>query len=239
HADQGGAAADPRQQVADRRRHRVRVPGAGGLGSHGRNGQVRPALQGRAPGLGHGIHGTHMVFVRVIRAMRGSILSGLVLLALTSSAAAQSAFTARPGDPAAADSRSATFGARGDGTTDDSGPLQAAVDAAARTPNGGLLFVPSGRYGLPRTIYVWRGVRVIGYAATRPVLLLAANTPGYQKGIGLMVMFSHAGRPGAPAPPGNTRVPFPPPGMVPPRDDLPDAGPSTFYSAMSNVDFEI
>jgi hypothetical protein len=27
--------------------------------------------------------------------------------------------------------------------------------------------------------------------------------------------------------------------MVPPRDDMPDAGPSTFYSAMSNVDFEI
>ena len=34
-------------------------------------------------------------------------------------------------------------------------------------------------------------------------------------------------------------MPFPPPGGVPPRDDIPDAGPSTFYPAMSNIDFEI
>ena len=126
-----------------------------------------------------------MFLVRVIRAIRGSILSGLFLgLALASSAAGQSAFSARPGDPAAVDLASATFGARGDGTTDDSGALQAAVDAAARTPNGGLVFVPSGRYRLTRTIYVWRGVRVIGYGATRPVFVLADNTPGFQKGVG-------------------------------------------------------
>src|SRR6185436_9772792 len=40
-------------------------------------------------------------------------------------------------------------------------------------------------------------------------------------------------------PPGNTRVPFPPIGQVPPREDIPDASPVTFYPAMSNVDVDV
>ena len=32
---------------------------------------------------------------------------------------------------------------------------------------------------------------------------------------------------------------FPPPGFVPPKDDIPDANQTTFYSSMMNVDFEI
>ncbi len=35
------------------------------------------------------------------------------------------------------------------------------------------------------------------------------------------------------------RVPFPPPGSVPPNDNIADADEDTFYSAMSNIDFEI
>jgi sugar lactone lactonase YvrE len=35
------------------------------------------------------------------------------------------------------------------------------------------------------------------------------------------------------------KVPFPPPGSVPPNAEAADANPGTFYSAMSNVDFEI
>ena len=34
-------------------------------------------------------------------------------------------------------------------------------------------------------------------------------------------------------------MPFPPPGSVPPNPDIADANPGTFYSAMSNIDFEI
>ena len=34
-------------------------------------------------------------------------------------------------------------------------------------------------------------------------------------------------------------MPFPPPGSVPPNDNVADANPNTFYSAMSNIDFEI
>ena len=50
-----------------------------------------------------------------------------------------------------------------------------------------------------------------------------------------MVLFTSA-RPGQRVPGG---VAFPPPGFVPPNDDIPDANQTTFYSSMMNVDFEI
>lgn len=163
----------------------------------------------------------------------------LVLTVLAAApAAAQSVITTRLDDPAAVYLAPQTFGAQGDGVADDSAALQAAIDKAA-APAGGIVFVASGRYRVTRTIYVWRGVRVIGWGVTRPVLVLGPNTPGFQKGIGLMVMFTHAARSGAGPPPGNTRVPFPPPGQIPSTNEIPDAGPSTFNSAMTNVDVEI
>ena len=100
------------------------------------------------------------------------------------------------------------------------------------------MFVPSGRYRLTRTIYVWPGVRVIGYGATRPVLVLGDNTPGFQTGVGDMVFFAGAA-PADMARFGVRRIPFPPPGTVPADDKIADANPGTFYSAMSNIDFEI
>jgi len=170
---------------------------------------------------------------------RRVLLTLILSVHLPAAAFAASVFTTRPDDPAAVYVTPQDFSVRGDGTADDSAGIQAAIDKATTTPNGGIVFLPSGRYRLTRTIHVWRGVRVIGWGATRPVFVLADNTPGYQKGIGLMVMFTSAGRPAAGPPPGNNRVPFPPPGMVPPNDNIPDAGPATFYPAMSNVDFEI
>src|SRR3954451_18904459 len=38
---------------------------------------------------------------------------------------------------------------------------------------------------------------------------------------------------------GRGRVPFPPPGTVPPNENVPDANQGTFYSAMMNIDVEI
>ncbi len=169
--------------------------------------------------------------------MTRSLLLSVLLVAAASPAVAESVFTTRPEDPGAVYLTAEQFGACGDGAADDTAAVQAAVDKAAATPSGGILFVPSGRYRLTRTLYVWRGVRLVGYGATRPAFVLADNTPGFQEGIGLMVMFTHA-TPAAPPQPG-TRVPFPPPGTVPPRDDVPDASPSTFYPGMSNIDFEI
>jgi hypothetical protein len=54
-------------------------------------------------------------------------------------------------------------------------------------------FLPSGQYRISRTIYVWPGVREIGYGPTRPVLVLGKNTPGFQEGMGYMVFFAGGG----------------------------------------------
>lgn len=152
-------------------------------------------------------------------------------------ASAASAFTTRLEDPKAVYLSAQEFGARADGKADDSGPIQAAIDKAGSSAREGIVFVPSGRYRLTRTIFVWPGVRVIGYGATRPVFCLADHTPGFQTGVADMVIF--AGLTPGETPRAGTRIAFPPPGSVPPNDSAADANPNTFYSAMSNIDFEI
>jgi len=112
------------------------------------------------------------------------ILAGLLSILAPGPAPAASVFTSRPDDPAAVTLAAPDFAVRGDGVADDSAAIQAAIDKAASKPGGGLLFVPSGRYRLTRTLYVWRAVRLIGVGETRPVFVLAENTPGYQHGIG-------------------------------------------------------
>lgn len=161
----------------------------------------------------------------------------MLLAGVTSFAWSASVFTTRLDDPHAIYLDAQEFGARGDGKADDSTALQAAIDKAGGHGREGIVFVPSGRYRLTRTVYVWPGVRVFGYGATRPVLVLAENTPGFQKGVGDMVIFTGVG-PGDATRMGR-RVPFPPPGSVPPNSAIADANSSTFYSAMSNIDFEI
>jgi sugar lactone lactonase YvrE len=165
-----------------------------------------------------------------------SLLIFFGLLARTS-ALAQSVYATRLDDPRAVYLDAVEFGAHGDGIADDSAALQAALNKAeSATAHEGILFVPSGRYRITRTIYVWPGVRVLGYGAQRPVFVLGASTPGFQKDIGVMVIFT-GWTPAEQATRG--RVPFSPPGTVPPNDTIADAHPSTFYSAMSNIDFEI
>lgn len=144
---------------------------------------------------------------------------------------AASVFPTRPDDPKAITIEGPA------GTADSSAMLQAAIDKAASAGREGIVFIGPGSYTLTRTIDLWPGVRLIGYGAKRPVFVLPANTPGFQKGMGVMVLFagltpSERARFGG-------RVPFPPPGSVPPNDDVADANPNTFYSAMSNIDFDI
>jgi hypothetical protein len=202
---------------------------------------------------------------------RRLLLSAVLVAAIgvASPVMAASAYTTRPDDPGAVYLTAEDFGVKNDGTADASAAIQAALDKAATTA-ANIVFVPSGRYRITRTLYLWRGVRIIGYGATRPVFFLPPNTPGYQEGIGLVVMFTGAAPPGAgrggpgigagrggPARAGGAgpagrggrggragggapfRVPFPPPGTVPPNPNIPDANPGTFYPAMSNIDFEI
>ena len=82
------------------------------------------------------------------------------------------------------------FAAHADGSADASGALQAAIDKAEGHHREGIVFVPEGRYRLDHTVYIWPGVRVIGFGAKRPVFLLAPSTPGFQSGMGVMVMFT-------------------------------------------------
>lgn len=170
---------------------------------------------------------------------------GLVLLCVAAltvvrspALAATSAFEVAPPEP-----RAVTVQGKGDGRADDTDAIQRALDKVAEAPGGGVVFLPSGRYRISRTILVWPSVRLLGTGRTRPTLLLGDNTPGFQTGIGSMVVFTGArrgdnargdiGRIELP------RVPFPPSTVVPFDPKIWDANPSTFYSAMSNVDIEI
>ncbi len=172
--------------------------------------------------------------------MKALFLSLATLLLLATCSAA-SIYPTRLEDPAAVYLTPEEFQVHGDGKEDDSGAIQAAIDKVQAGKGEGIVFVPQGRYRLSKTVYLWPGVRVIGYGAERPVFVLGANTPGYADSIAYMFFFAGA-RPRAPGADSERSGYHPPPtprGVVPPRRDVPDANPGTFYSAMSNVDFEI
>lgn len=170
--------------------------------------------------------------------MRELLALGIVWLGMAFPVRGASFYPARLDDPHAV-----YLSARADGKTDDSAAIQSAIDKVQESTGEGILFVPEGRYLVTRTIYVWPGIRVIGYGSQRPVFVLADKTPGYQQGIGYMFFFAGS-RPNARfAAAGGRgrgfRLPPPPPGTVPPIAAMSDANPGTFYSAMSNIDFEI
>ncbi|HVW72928.1 MAG TPA: glycosyl hydrolase family 28-related protein [Rhizomicrobium sp.] len=173
--------------------------------------------------------------MKTTTALFAALFSILVVASAPAFAASTSVFTSKPDDPKAAYVQD--FGARGDGRSDDSAALQAAIDKVATTRLGGTVFIPAGRYRLTRTIFVWDAVRLIGYGATRPVFVLADNTPGFQKGVADMVLFSDNG-PSA-LKPGARPAAVPPQGAVPANNNVADANSGTFYSSMLNIDFEI
>jgi hypothetical protein len=111
-------------------------------------------------------------------AVAGVLALATSLGAAASSWAQSSYYTGRLVDPKAVHLE--TMGALGDGVADDTAAIQAAIDRVQETAGPGIVFVPPGRYRLTKTIYVWPSIRLIGYGATRPVFVLAANTPGYQ-----------------------------------------------------------
>lgn len=169
-----------------------------------------------------------------------TILFSLFVFVLPVPLPGASRYTARLDDPEAVYLTKDRFAVQGDGVADDSAGIQSAIDAVETTHGEGILFVPEGKYRITRTIYVWPGVRIIGYGGNRPVFVLADNTPGYQRDLGYMFFFA-GGRPGSIHERWHgQRTPRPPTeGTVPPNSTVPDASPGTFYSAMSNVDFSI
>src|SRR5262249_55659008 len=140
----------------------------------------------------------------------------------------------KPDDPKAIYLTRENFPVRGAGIAYDMYALKQAINKGKDTTNQGILFIPSGRYRLTKTIYIWPGIRVIGFGETRPVFVLGPNTPGFQQGPSYMIFFAGF-RPGSiPNSSGTASRRFPPAGAKPP-----DANPGTFYSAISNIDIEI
>jgi sugar lactone lactonase YvrE len=168
---------------------------------------------------------------------------------------AASYYTVRLDDPKAVYLAAEGFGARGDGVADDTDAIQKAIDKAVESASQGIVFIPQGRYRLTKTLNVWGAVRVIGYGAQRPVLVLGPNTPGYgDPASETYLVFFTGGRPGGggrggPAAGGRGAAPQgrggQPAGEGGGRgrggqNGRPgDAGAGTFYSAMSNIDIEI
>jgi hypothetical protein len=146
--------------------------------------------------------------------------------------ASVSAYQTLPDDP-----RAVVVRAKGDGVADDSDAIQQAIDSAANKGEGGVVFLPSGRYRITKTMLIPIAVRVYGVGKTRPVFVLAPNTPGFQKGVANMVIFTgtdtyNIGKVAQPVP---GAVPF----SAEPGKAVRDANSSTFYSVLSNVDFEV
>ncbi|HEV2437574.1 MAG TPA: glycosyl hydrolase family 28-related protein [Verrucomicrobiae bacterium] len=104
---------------------------------------------------------------------------------------------------------------------DDTAALQQAVNRVQETIRQGIVLLAPGQYHISDTVYIWPGIRLIGYGDTRPVMALPAHTPGFADASHEKVMFFFAGRR--------------------PRDGgpVPDASPGTFYSALANIDIEI
>ncbi|MEJ2078822.1 MAG: glycosyl hydrolase family 28-related protein [Acidobacteriota bacterium] len=151
------------------------------------------------------------------RTIHGGVFATVVLSAQC--LAGTSFYTDRLQDPEAVYFTQEAFPVHADGVADDAPALQQAIDKVGTDRNAGVLFIPEGRYRLSRTVYVWPGVRLIGYGEKRPVLILGANTPGFQGDESKYLIYFSGGRG---------------------RDGTPrDGNPGTFYSAMSNIDIEI
>lgn len=148
-----------------------------------------------------------------------TLLLAVAVLFSSLSLFGNSYYSARLDDPKAVYLSPDRFSVKADGVADDSNAIQDAITKVHESTNQGIVFVPAGRYRITKTIYIWPGIRLIGYGTTRPMFVLAPNTPGFQNGPTYMVFFAGSG----PNPNG------------PPRD----ASPGTFYSAMSNIDIEI
>jgi sugar lactone lactonase YvrE len=144
----------------------------------------------------------------------------LAALLVTIPVHAASYYPVRLDDPKAVYLTRHSFPVHADGVADDADALQRAINRVQETTHQGIVFIPEGQYRLGKTVYVWNGIRLIGYGSHRPVFILGKNTPGFQEGVGKYLVHFVSDRP---------------------KKGLPirDANPGTFYTGMSNIDIEI
>ncbi|HEU4654603.1 MAG TPA: glycosyl hydrolase family 28-related protein [Steroidobacteraceae bacterium] len=157
---------------------------------------------------------------------RAALIWMVAASSVSMAATGKSVYTSAPPDPTA-------IRVARDGAHDDTQAIQRAIDQARNNGAGGVVFLPSGRYTITKTIFVWPAVRIFGVGPTRPVLELPDRTPGFDKGVAAMVVFTGAG-------PNPERPPvFPVANSVPFNESIQDAKSATFLSALSNVDIRI
>ncbi|MBN1465741.1 gluconolaconase, partial [candidate division KSB1 bacterium] len=137
----------------------------------------------------------------------------------------ESVYQGRINDPEAVYFTPENYAITADGKTDVSAELQKAINQIKNEKNFGILFIPSGRYRISKTIYVPPAIRLIGYGEERPLICLAPNSPGFQAPVesdkgqaNYMFWFTGGGVEG---------------------DRPRDAGAGTFYSAIANIDLQI
>ena len=151
---------------------------------------------------------------------RCAVAAALLAVVFAVPVYADSLYTGRPEDPRAVTLVKEQFDVHADGIGDDAEALQQAVDRVQETTRIGIVFIPEGRYRLGKTVFVWQGIRLIGYGSKRPVFVLGKNTPGFGEGEGkYMIHFADA-RPQAGRP-------------------FSDGTELTFYSGITNIDFEM
>ncbi|MGH7942772.1 MAG: glycosyl hydrolase family 28-related protein [Limisphaerales bacterium] len=149
-------------------------------------------------------------------ALRGcfSIFALAVSLAATAPVLAKSFYAEKLDDPRA------VYVAPSGG--DDTATLQNAINQVQETTRQGIVFLAPGNYRVSNTIYIWPAIRLIGYGPERPGIILPENSPGFGNPLHEKIIFYFAGR--------RPRNEF---------DEVPDANPGTFYSALANFDIEI
>lgn len=158
----------------------------------------------------------------------GLLALGLAVAPLVAQAQSHSYLASKPNDLLAI-----TVNGVGDGKADDTAAIQTALDTAGKSGAGGIVWLPSGRYRITRSLLIPPAVRLYGVGATRPVLMLADHTPGFDKGVITMVIFTGSDQ-YATGP-----VPAPVPSALPQTPPVRDANSGTFYSALSNIDFDM
>jgi len=138
----------------------------------------------------------------------------------------ESVYRQKPNDSEAFYFTPENYGIKADGAMDVSDALQAAINQVKRERNFGILFIPEGKYKISKTIYIPTAIRLIGYGKKRPEIILAKNSPGFQEEV--------------PEDKGKAKYMFWFTGALVEEGQQPrDAGASTFYSAISNINLRI
>ena len=154
-----------------------------------------------------------------------SIAFYLMSYSLLAATPGESVYKQKPNDPEAVYFIPENYGLTGK-NADVSDALQKVINDLKTEKNFGIVFIPEGEYRISKTIYIPQAIRLIGYGAKRPVIILTRNSPGFQQEV--------------PADRGKANYMFWFVSRITGADGrIQDAGAGTFYSAMSNINLVI